>query len=129
MRLKKIINEEYTVLGEVPYGATGVLPIGSLLLTKEEIQAAVDNLSRGLPSMTEGPLEVNYHPAIDKFQLTNGYHRLVEALMSGQSEVKVQNTGQATWKPPSHDDIYKPDWSARYYGMGNFIEDYLLRRI
>jgi hypothetical protein len=129
MRLKRIINEAYTVLDEVPYGDTGVLPVGSLLLSKEEVQAAVDNLSRGLPSMTEGPVEINYHPSLGKFQLTNGYHRLVEALLRGQSEIKVHNTGEATWSPPNRSDLYKPDWDADYYGMEEFIESYVLRRL
>ncbi|MDB4490008.1 hypothetical protein N9045_00685 [bacterium] len=123
------INETYTVLDEVPYGDTGVLPIGSLILSKEEVQAATDNLSRGLPSMTEGPVEVNYHPSLGKFQLTNGYHRLVEALMRGESEIQVSNQGEASWRPPSLEDTYKPDWDADYYGMEEFIESYVLRRL
>lgn len=128
MRLRAI-NEGYTVLDEVPYGATGIVPIGSLLLSKEEVRAAVENLSRGLSSMTEGPVEVNYHPSLDKFQLTNGYHRLVEALMRGESEIEVNNEGEASWRPPNLGDRYKPDWDADYYGMEEFIELYMLRRL
>ena len=105
------------------------IPIGQLLMTKEEIAAAVDNLSRGLPSVTQGPLEVRYHEAQKRYQLVNGYHRLVETLMRGQSDVQVMNTGPAEWRFPSPNELFVPDWDEEYYGMENFIEIYLLKRI
>lgn len=105
------------------------IPIGQLLMTKEEIAAAVSNLSRGMPSMTSGPLKVNYHKSLRRYQLTNGYHRLVEALMNRQTSVQVQNDGPAEWRPPSKSEIFVPDWDEEYFGMEHFIEYYELRRL
>jgi len=105
------------------------VPIGQLLMTKEEIAAAVSNLSRGLPSVTQGPLKVNYHESLGRYQLTNGYHRLVEALMSGKTSVQVQNDGPAEWRPPSKSEIFVPDWNQDYFGMEDFIEYYELKRL
>ena len=105
------------------------MPIGQLLMTKEEIVAAVDNLSRGLPSMTEGPVEVDYHESIKRYQLTNGYHRLVETLMSGRSDITVKVDSIASWRPPSGNELFVPDWNEEYHGMEEFIEVYILRRL
>lgn len=105
------------------------IPIAQLIMTKEEIAAAVSNISRGYGAVTEGPLEVNYHETLGKYQLTNGYHRLVHALMSGQHEVTVFNDGPATWRPPAPDKTFVPDWDEEYFGMEDFIEYYELKRL
>ena len=105
------------------------IPIARLLMTKEEIAAAVSNLSRGLSSMTPGPLEVSLHKALGKYQLTNGYHRLVETLMSGRTSVPVKVTGMAEWRPPSNKELFVPNWNADYFGMEDFIEYYELKRL
>ncbi len=105
------------------------LEIADLILTKEEIAAAVSNLSRGLPSQTEGPLEVNFHPSLNQYQLTNGYHRLVEAMVRGETSVPVKDDGQAAWRPPSRRERFYYDPSQDYYGMEEFIEHYELRRL
>jgi hypothetical protein len=103
--------------------------IADLIMTKEEIEAAVSNLSRGLASQTEGPVEVNLHPSINQYQLTNGYHRVVEAMMRGETEVPVKDDGQAEWRPPGRRDRFYYDPSQDYYGMEEFIENYMLRRL
>jgi len=103
--------------------------IEDLVLTKDEIEAAVSNLSRGMSSMTSGPLFVSKHPLEGKYELTNGYHRLVEALMRGDKTVTVLNQGDAEWKMPSEDRLFEPDFSKEYYGMEDFIEYYELKNL
>ena len=105
------------------------IEIEDLILTKDEIEAAVSNLSRGMSSMTSGPLFVSKHPLEGKYELTNGYHRLVEALMRGKTSVTVMNQGDAEWKMPSNDRLFKPDFDKEYYGMEDFTEYYELKNL
>lgn len=105
------------------------IPIAQLLIRKEDISQAVDNLGRGYPSMTEGPLEVAFHPKIKRYELTNGYHRLVETLMRGQTEVTVKSSGDAEWAAPVKKNLFTPKWNLPYYGMEDFNEIYLLKRL
>ena len=104
------------------------ISIADLIMTKEEISDAVSNLSRGLSSVTTGPLTVNYHESIGRFQLTNGYHRVVEALMSGKKVVPIKNDGAATWAVPKS-ELFVPDFSSEFFGMEDFIEYYELKRL
>ena len=103
--------------------------IEDLVLTKDDIEAAVSNLSRGMSRMTSGTLFVSKHPLEGKYELTNGYHRLVEALMRGDKTVTVLNQGDAEWKMPSEDRLFEPDFSKKYYGMEDFIEYYELKNL
>ena len=64
-----------------------------------------------------------------KFELVNGYHRLVEYLIRGEREVPVKVSGNAEWKPPGKMDLFKPNWNERYFGMEDFIEIYQLKRL
>lgn len=105
------------------------IPIQKLLISKDEIVSAVGNLHRGYPSMTQGPLEVAYHPKQKKLQLVNGYHRLVEALLRGETEVTVQVKEIADWGIPPRNTLYTPDYSARFKGLEEFNEVYELKRI
>ena len=104
------------------------IPIKDLLMTKEEISDAVSNLSRGLPSMTPGPLEVYHHKSVDRYQLTNGYHRVVEALMNGERMVPINSQGPATWEVPTS-GVFTPDFNSEFFGMEDFIEYYELKRL
>ena len=104
------------------------ISIADLIMTKEEISDAVSNLSRGLSSVATGPLTVNYHESIGRFELTNGYHRVVEALMSGKKVVPIKNDGAATWEVPKS-ELFVPDFSSEFFGMEDFIEYYELKRL
>jgi len=103
--------------------------IEDLILTKQEIAQAVSNLARGMPSQTTGPLLVMLHKAKNKYQLVNGYHRVVEALMRGEDSVIIKNTGIANWKLPKTNELFIPDFNQKYFGMEEFIEHYELRNL
>lgn len=105
------------------------IPIQKLLIRKDDVVAAVGNLHRGYPSMTQGPLEVAYHPKQKRYELVNGYHRLVEALLRGETEVTVQVKEIAEWGIPPRNTLYTPDYSARFKGLEEFNEVYELKRI
>lgn len=104
------------------------LPIDSLIITKDELNQAVENITRGYPAVTEGPLEVAYLPKSRRFQLTNGYHRMVEYLLSGKTSVPVKAT-EGEWKLPPMKDRFKFQPGLRYKGLEDFVEPYLLRRL
>lgn len=105
------------------------LDISELIMTKSEISAAVDNLSRGHMPQTDGPVTVGYLESLDKYQLLNGYHRIVLAILSGRRTILAHVDGTVTWDQPPKDDIYIPVWSERFKGMDEFIELYLLKRL
>lgn len=105
------------------------VPIEDLILTKQEIAQAVSNLARGMPSQTTGPLLVMLHKTENKYQLVNGYHRVVETLMRGEDTVTIKNTGIANWKIPKDSELFVPDFNQRYFGMEEFIEIYELRNL
>ena len=111
--------------------AIETMPIDSLLMTKSELEAAVSNITRGYPAQTEGPVEVAYLEAAQKYELVNGYHRIVELLTTGatQVQVKIQDVDTSTWRVPPPEDtfIYRPD--AQYGGLEDFLEPYMIRRL
>jgi len=120
MKFKLWLNE----VGEISEAS-----IPDILMRKSEIEAAVSNLSRGMPSMTPGPVLVAYHESLNKYELVNGYHRVIEALLNGKTTIQIQNKELAQWSPPSSSDIFVPDFDREYFGMEDFIELYELKRL
>jgi hypothetical protein len=104
------------------------LPIDSLIMTQDELLAAAENIARGYPAVTEGPLEVAYLPKSRRYQLTNGYHRMVEYLLSGKTSVPVKVT-EGEWNLPPIKGRFKFRPDLKYKGLEDFIEPYLLRRL
>ena len=104
------------------------LSIDSLVMTKEELIAAVENIARGYPAVTEGPLEVAYLPKSRRYQLTNGYHRMVEYMLAGKTSVPVMVI-QGEWRLPPSKNRFQFQPGLRYKGLEDFIEPYMLRRL
>ena len=110
--------------------ARRIVPISSLIMTKSELFEAVSNITRGYPAQTEGPVEVAYLEAAEAYQLVNGYHRVVELLVSGQDQVQVKVQDEhASWDPPPPDDTFVYQPGEQYGGLEDFIEPYLIRRL
>ncbi len=105
------------------------LPIGSLVMTRSELQMAVENIARGYPAQTEGPVEVAYDRRSKRYHLTNGYHRMIEFIIRGKTNVLVKVTGEANWKLPPKSDRFVFNPGLPYGGLENFIEPYLLKRL
>jgi hypothetical protein len=114
------------------HGKTLSLPISSLILTKSEIIAAAENIARGYQAMTTRPIEV-VDMGRGKYQVTNGCHRLVALIVvSGDSSVVVRvnsEHGVRPWKLPPRNDRFRYYPDARYGGMEDILEPYLLRRL
>lgn len=106
------------------------IPIASLVMTRSELEAAISNIIRGHPAMTEGPVEVVYLPRSRRYQLVNGYHRMVNYLLQGASSVTVTvQLEPGNWRLPERRDrfVFQPD--LPYKGLEAFIEPYMLRRL
>ena len=104
------------------------LPIDSLIITKSELEAAISNITRGYPAVTEGPVEVAYLKRFRRHQLVNGYHRMVDYLLAGQTSV-LAKVSEGTWKLPPMSDrfVFQPE--LPFKGLEDFTEPYMLRRL
>jgi len=105
------------------------IEIPSLIMTRSELFEAVSNIARGYPAATEGPIEVAYLPRVKKYQLVNGYHRMVDFLLEGRSTALAKITGQADWNLPNKNDRFVYMSKMRYKGLEEFVEPYLLKRL
>lgn len=103
--------------------------MSALIMLKDDILAAIENLARGMMPQTEGPITVSRFKQRYKFQLVNGYHRAVLAILAGKQTMLARVEGNATWQEPSAADTFTPDWTKRFKGLENFAEIYLLKRI
>lgn len=112
---------------------TKTLPIAELVMEKDELSAAIDNITRGYPAMTEGPVEVAYMTQMqpERYQLVNGYHRMVEAMLRGemQVQVQIQDVDTSGWMIPQPNNIFSFQPDQDYKGLEDFIEPYMLRRL
>jgi hypothetical protein len=107
---------------------TKELPISSIIMEKSELEAAVSNISRGHAAVTEGPVEVAYLPKSRKYQLTNGYHRMVALMLAGETRV-LANIHRGDWALPSRRERFTFQPELPFKGLEDFIEIYLLRRL
>ena len=107
------------------------MPISELVMTKEELSQAIDNISRGYPSMTEGPVEVVHMNQMQRYQLVQGYHRMVEAMLRGETQVQtqVQDVDTSGYMVPKPNDIFHFQPELEYKGLEEFIEYYILKRL
>ena len=105
------------------------IPIASLIMTKEEIAAAVSNIARGHPAVAEGPVEV-VDMGEGQYQLVNGYHRLIAVMLrGGLSALATVNVsrGVKPWGMPSDRFEFVPE--LPYKGLEEIIEPYILKRL
>lgn len=107
------------------------VPISSLAMTKEEISQAVDNIARGYGAQTPGPIKVVYRTEMqpERYQVVNGYHRIVEAIVRGETEIQIMIEEEDTSKWMIPNDLFQFNWDLPYRGMEEFIEPYQLRRL
>jgi len=105
--LKQVIKEE------LARTEIRTLPFKALIIEKGNphygIYAAYKNVREGNGSVTTGPLQVTWLRDEDKFLLTDGFHRLVEALLRGETEhlCEIDWSGFTTmWSVPKMNDRF-----------------------
>jgi hypothetical protein len=90
-KVPKLTKDEYIesegFIKSAKIGDKGTIEIENLTLPKAEIDAAKENIERGLYAQTEGPVKVVYDPKVGRYEVEDGYHRVVQALENGEDEI------------------------------------------
>ncbi len=101
--------------------------IEDLLPDKDNMETAVDSLSKGMYSPNKRPIEV--YASDDKYVVADGHHRLLQAIISGEASVDVKVLDYD--KPMSRNGTIELDlYDGNYYGLDNKLEKgWLIKRL
>lgn len=101
--------------------------IENLLPDKKNMEVAVDSLRKGMQSLSNSPIEV--YPSEDKYIVADGHHRLLQAIINGESSVNVKILDSE--KPMSRKGTVVLDFlDGDYYGLDNNLESgWLIKRL
>jgi hypothetical protein len=108
------------------------IPIQDMILRKEDLELAAHSLSQGRESMTSGPVKVYFVEQENKYDLADGYHRVLRAILDRRdvilAEVHMVDDPNQLYVPPMRDRyVYQPH--EHYLGLEDFIAVQTLRRI
>lgn len=103
------------------------IDIENLLPDKENMEVAVDSLRKGMYSPSNKPIEV--YASEDKYIVADGHHRLLQAIINGESSVAVKILDSD--KPMSRNGTIELDlYDGDYYGLDNNLENgWLIKRL
>jgi hypothetical protein len=102
------------------------VPLHHLLPDKENLELAVHSLHQGRPSDDDRPVEG--YAAGDAYALADGHHRLLQAILGGQTEIALRVKPCAT--PPSTERTLALDPEADLYGLPESLKNgWLLSRL
>jgi hypothetical protein len=101
--------------------------IENLLPDKNNMEVAVDSLRKGMQSPSNSPIEV--YVSEDKYIVADGHHRLLQAIINGESSVTVKVLDSE--KPMSRNGTVALDFlDGDYYGLDNNLESgWLIKRL
>ena len=101
--------------------------IENLLPDKNNMEVAVDSLRKGMQSPSNSPIEV--YASEDKYIVADGHHRLLQAIINGESSVNVKVLDSE--KPISRNGTVVLDFlDGDYYGLDNNLESgWLIKRL
>jgi len=101
--------------------------IENLLPDKNNMEVAVDSLRKGMQSPSNSPIEV--YTSEDKYIVADGHHRLLQAIINGESSVNVKVLDSE--KPMSRNGTVALDFlDGDYYGLNNNLESgWLIKRL
>lgn len=127
----KQMNLFYTAPEEVDIGDEYEIPLNSLVMTRDSIFGSLEDIRNGRISRSQGVLDV-WFTEDKEFYLTDGYHRVVEYLMSDKKEVRVKVEGvgySPYWRIPPENERFIYNNSLKYNGLENLWEKGLLDEI
>jgi len=103
------------------------IDIENLLPDKKNMEVAVDSLRKGMYSPSNKPIEV--YASEDKYIVADGHHRLLQAIINGESSVAVKILDSD--KPMSRNGTIELDlYDGDYYGLDNNLENgWLIKRL
>lgn len=97
-----------------------------MLPDKKNMEVAVDSLRKGMQSPSNSPIEV--YASKDKYIVADGHHRLLQAIINGESSVNVKVLDSE--KPMSRKGTVALDVDGNYYGLDNNLENgWLIKRL
>jgi len=64
-------------------------PICELSLSKSAIKSTLNDIKNGKLSKTNSPIEIMYNISNNQFLITDGYHRVVQAIEKGNKNISV----------------------------------------
>lgn len=102
--------------------------IEDLLPARDDMEVAVDSLSKGRLAFDQGPIEV--YQVGDKYVVANGHHRLLQTIIRGQAAtVQIKVLPSAT--PMSTANTVPLDfYDGDYYGLDSSLRNgWLIKRL
>jgi hypothetical protein len=104
-----------------------VVDIEKLLPDKANMEVAVDSLRKGMRSEDTNPIKV--YRSKDKYIVGDGHHRLLQAIVNGESTVNVKVLDSET--PMSRTGTIALDSEdGDYYGLANNLDSgWMIKRL
>jgi len=91
------------------------IPLHDLIISKKALIKGFNNIKDGRESRTYGPIEV--WQINDKYQIVDGYHRVIDAIINGKETIESQIIGQGY---PTYYYIAKPNDQFHYEKSINY---------
>lgn len=119
MKLKIVLKEDinkWKKLGLKGLKEIRKISVKDMIIQKGSVKEGVgirksfENCVSGRKSRSSGPIRVSWVMEENKFLLTDGYHRVTDGLLRGQTvfEAEIDWRGYTTkWKIPAKEDRFK----------------------
>lgn len=103
------------------------IDIDYLLPHKDDMETAVDSLSKGRPSFDTKPITV--YPVGNNYVVADGHHRLLQAILDGDTEIKA-NILEQDPRITSAGTIELDSSNGRFYGLDDLLDNgWLINRL
>lgn len=105
------------------------IPISDLLIFRKSLIQAFSDFKDGRESRTDRPIEV-WQTEDGKYQLIDGYHRIVAALIHGQKIIKAEIVGKGYsdyWSVAKPRDQFHYRHNMTYQDLQDLADKELLR--
>jgi hypothetical protein len=106
-----------------------VVDIENLLPDKANMEVAIDSLRKGMRSDDTRPIDV--YRSKDKYIVVDGHHRLLQAIVNGESTVTVNVKVLDSKTPMSRKGTIALDFEdGDYYGLANNLDSgWMIKRL
>lgn len=105
------------------------IPFSDLIMSRNSLFAAMNNISRGCPSKSTGPVDVLFIDK-DRYQLIDGYHRAFADLLFGKDfiESNIYRGYSDYWAIARGNDIFKYNARQEFKGLENLADKNILKK-
>jgi len=105
------------------------IPIGDILVSREAMWGAFNNVDSGRVSKTESDILEVWKIEDERLLLVDGLHRFVELLLKGVKQVKVDIVGEGYsdyWATPYPGKEFEVNSSLKYGGLEDLADEEIL---